>query len=78
MVLVHVRMKTKTALVRTSDVRVLRTKSDELEQFPFVVLCDDLDLHHPRWGQKNLPDLIAQIEDVRGLVKIVMTFFEHG
>ena len=49
-----------------------------VDELSGIVLGDDLDLHHATRGDEDLANAIAEIQDVGGLVEVVLAFFEHG
>ena len=76
-VLVHGGVIAQPALERSPDIIVLNPEAREMHELARIVFLDELDLDHAGRRQENVTDLRCQVEDVSGLVKVAVGFFEH-
>jgi hypothetical protein len=47
-------------------------------EISFITFGDDLDLDHPKGCQKNLSEILGQIQNVRSFLEIMVTFFQYA
>jgi hypothetical protein len=57
---------------------VLDAVTHVMLEISLITFGDDFDFDHPNGRQKNLSEILGQIQNVRGFLEIVVAVFEHA